>query len=571
MKPLIAAPSLVILAAAMGMGVFAASPPCSEAPANKYVSFCSIARNKPVPHDYNRYAKALDDLQVEVAKRMDTSSDDYHRFSEKIDEAKETGVDEDDDLLLEATDVIYTVTDWIGPFASSDPLEIATGSIHIAMGLLSFKDPVVGEVIRAVLSVGGAILSVFHKQDSDPDLEDIFHMLIDLALHDCEDDVIRVMAQGVQKVVTDCKALVDTALAEGHDLSSGELWHIYTICLPDSLPQFVLYMESKTYDYAKEASVLKDPGKPDEGYRQILIEQKCALTSLRIYSDIGSLREMVMMEMYVLFSDQGEDNLATYARAWMDYTLSTDKSFLKDVLTIPLVNYIGLAAYFQGMENPTVVEFLGSRGVEDSYDELRQDYPPSRYFKISSEANPGKFLFHPLLDDSVTPPREACDPRDEYTTPFEGSTLAASWMFVGSVWDRYYTVEPLIYYNDKENWNIPMRAPDETRASGGGMFRAYSGGPDYPVKMVWKIIRTSNGKTVFAGGELEYRCGYLCQENNSKLKTYMSIGRPFDDTCYWKPTHAATSSQTSDLHEAGVKKPSSLSHLHGYGRPKHSP
>ena len=65
--------------------------------------------------------------------------------------------------------------------------------------------------------------------------------------------------------------------------------------------------------------MLKDPGKPDEGYRQILIEQKCALTSLRIYSDIGSLREMVMMEMYVLFSDQGEDNLATYARAWMDY------------------------------------------------------------------------------------------------------------------------------------------------------------------------------------------------------------------------------------------------------------
>ena len=313
---------------------------------------------------YSDYVYKLDSFRTIVARNVDTNTQNFKNFDKEIDNAKERGKGEDDSKLEKVSEVLNEVIDSVGSVTSDDPLAIVQGSLQIASSFVSLAGPV-GGVIGGIFSVAANFLTLFMTVDSTPTLEETLTKIIEQALKKYEDSEIKSNANGHKRIIQNCKGGLDRLIPLNKSASEGELAAIHGTCFPKELTHFLGYMEEKIKESAKDAS---KPGDTE------IEPQERAMQRVRIYTDMGGLRDLILIQLLSYYTIQKAESLLEMTLGWLEAEQVTDKRILTSYLTQPSLEYVGLAAYYDPREEPTVAKYVAQKKVPDNVEEFNQRF-----------------------------------------------------------------------------------------------------------------------------------------------------------------------------------------------------
>ena len=349
-----------------------------------------------------------------------------------------------DQELTDATEVIDDVTDSIDMFSSSsDVLLVAQGSLHITSALLSMAGPV-GGFIGNLFDLAANLLSIFYKSN----MENVLAEIISLALKEYEDSEIRSRANGHKSVLAGCKSALDRIIELNETATDGELSDIHNTCFPKDLVEFLGYMEEKIKDSARDASTQMEATLSN--CDRIHVEQKRGMQRVRVYTDMGSLRDLILVELLSFYTLQGSAHRVAIALGFFDSEHLRDYNMMKALFAIPDLDLVAMATHFRADEEPTVDAYIKAREVPDVYDELVDILGSVKgsHLQMSADKYPGLEIAH------------QCD----YFSPSHGD------------YDFYYERFPFLGYEDSVNTIIVHESQVSVIHGGSGYYMGKEGG-----------------------------------------------------------------------------------------------
>ena len=478
---------------------------------------------------YEVYKTSVQRLQTEVAKHHDQSSSDYKRFLTSSNEAIEAGKlsDVTDQELADATDVIDDVTDNIEMFSSdNDALLVAQGSLHIAGALLSIAGPV-GGFFGNLFDLAANLLSIFYKSN----MENILAEIISLALKEYEDSEIRSRANGHKSVLSGCKSALDKIIELNETATDGELSDIHSTCFPRDLVEFLGYMEEKIKDSARDASTPREATLAN--CDKIHEEQKRGMQRVRIYTDMGSMRDLILVELLSFYTLQGTATRVAIVLGFFETEHLRDYNMLKVLFAIPDLEMVGMATFFRADEEPTVDAYIKEREVPDVYDELIDILGSVKgsHLQMSPDKYPGYQIAH---ECDYLPPSHIDYEFYFQRFPFLGYQSSVNSIIVheSQVLDEYFVIDPLDYYMGysgpfrKETISAPYEIMENPYKR---IMRIYF---DRPTATRWRVMMLSTGEVVFGGEDGARRCGFMCISDENYRPLSQCLGRP-DSSGFW--------------------------------------